>query len=400
MDTFAVNTIRPPKIPEKGHLLRVVPDNQQIAWNDTAVDLPRSTLPALLRQAADTSPDVVAVRDSTGSLTYLELVERVHQFAHHLDELGARRGTRIACALPRGIDAVVAQAAVFAVGAIYVPVDSSTPAAGDIVVGPAEIRDPRIADQPAVPLDHDPGFEDIAYLIHSSGGPVAVSHGAIAHSTLARLHRYGVAVRRFALISALTSDASLAGIWWTLASGGELVLLSPDTSTAVVELTAAVSSGGVSHTLLTPSLHHALLSAVDEVAPGMRQVIVTGASCPASLVSSHYRLLPEVSLVQEYGPVEAAGWCTSATLSPGAPVAVGTPIANASVWVLAGDRLAEAGEVGEVCVGGAGLAFGYLGAPGLTAARFGPHPVDAGRVVFRTGDLGRWRLDGQLEVLG
>ncbi|GLZ30956.1 hypothetical protein Lesp02_31450 [Lentzea sp. NBRC 105346] len=376
--------------------LRVVAENQQTKWNSTEVDLSLAPLPVLLRRTIAEHPEKVALRDSTGMLTYAELGTRIDSLAAHLRSLGLRR---VACELPRGMDAVVTQAAVFAAGATYVPGNAT-----DVVPADLVISEPPAPPELAGPLDVK--LDDIAYVIRTSGTsgrpkPVAVSHRAIANSTLARLHRYPTPVTAFALISPMTFDSSLAGIWWTLLCGGELRLLSPDTSEAVTELAEAMSGGAVSHTLLTPSLHRAALSTMDKAKPGLRQVIVAGEPCPRELVSEHYRMLPDVALVNEYGPTEAAVWCTAATLLPGADVVVGTPIANTEVWVVDDTGgLAPVGELGEVCVAGAGLADGYLGDPELTRAKFGPHPLDPDRLAYRTGDLGRWRADGQLELRG
>ncbi|TWP54158.1 amino acid adenylation domain-containing protein [Lentzea tibetensis] len=399
--------------------------------SDQNVEFPALTLPALLRRAAGRSPDAIAVRDARSALTYADLDAEIHRTAWYLKEQGVEPGVHVAVSLPRGVDAVVTQAALFTLGAVYVPVDASYPAelltsmitdvdarfliasTGQVITSPATRIDlddhavrRQIATRSAELLDRDPQLGDVAYVIHTSGTsgrpkPVAVSHRAIANSTQARLHRYPERVTGFALISPMTFDSSLAGIWWTLLSGGELRLLSPGTSDAVTELAEALTSGDVSHTLLTPSLHRILLSTVDRPSDVLRRVVVAGEACPQELVAEHHRVLPDVELVNEYGPTEAAVWCSSATLGPGADVVVGTPIANTELWIVdENGQVAEAGELGEVGVAGANLANGYLNDPELTAARFVPHPRDRSRLVYRTGDLGRWRADGQLELRG
>ncbi|RPF39372.1 non-ribosomal peptide synthetase [Streptomyces sp. TLI_185] len=408
--------------------------NELRAWNETTVDFPALPLPALLRQRAELCPDAIAVQDLSESLSYAELVAQAHRLARYLQGLGVQPGTRVACALPRGVPAIVVQVAVFALGAVHVPINAAYPEAllsrllADVDAQfMVAMQDQEVSskakridlDDPSVGravaalagdrLERDPMLKDLAYVIHTSGTsgrpkPVAVSHGAISNSMQAYAHRYSTPITRLVLVSPMTVDACLAGIWWTLLSGGCLRLLSPDTAQAVGELVSALSDGETSHTVLTPSLYRAVLSSVGTATTtpsALRQVMVAGEQCPPDLVSEHYRVLSDVDLVNGYGPTEAAVWCASATLQPGTDVVVGTPIANTELWVLdALGQIMAPGEFGEVCVGGVSLADGYLGNPELTRARFVPHPLDSRRVVYRTGDLGRWRADGRVELRG
>ena len=108
---------------------------------------------------------------------------------------------------------------------------------------------------------------------------------------------------------------------------------------------------------------------MDRPSSYLRQVIVAGEPCPPELVADHYRRMPEVELVNEYGPTEAAVWCSSATLRPDGDVVIGTPVANTQLWVLDPDgQVLPPGQFGEVCVAGAGLADGGIGGYGALAA--------------------------------
>ncbi|MEW2353366.1 amino acid adenylation domain-containing protein [Spirillospora sp. NPDC029432] len=392
---------------------------------------PALPLPALLRQRAEQRPDATAVRDRSMRLTYAELMAEMHRLARYLHERGVARGDRVACALPRGVPAVVAQAAIYAAGGVYVPVNADLPqgplasmmAALDArrVLGlrsqslPAgmdriDVDDPAvaagIAALPASPPGQDPPLDALAYIMHTSGTsgrpkPVAVSHGAASHSMQAYGHRYRDPIDAFAVIFPMTVDASIACVWWTLLSSGTVDLLSPDTATATEEMTSALSAGDVSHTILTPSLYRSILPALDGPSPALRQIMVAGEACDRQLVADHYRCMPGVALVNGYGPTETAVWCSSAALRPEDEVTVGTAIANTELLVIDADGgIAADGATGEVCVAGPNLAEGYLGDPDLTAARFVAHPADPGRRVYRTGDLGRWRQDGRLELHG
>ncbi len=385
------------------------------------------SLLTMLHASATRRAAAVAVVGAGRRLTYRDLLDEAHGLAEYLVKCGVRAGVPVASCLPRGVAAVVTQLAVLTIGAIYVPVDPAHPdpllrqllsgvrsrhlvvererdAVGDaqqIVVG-----DPAIPRSSSGRTWPEPPLDALAIVIHTSGStgrpkPVALSHRAIANSTQARLHRYHRGVGEFAMASPMTFDMSLVGIWWTFATGGTLRILAPDTAGMFSELADALSAGTLTHTMLTPSVYRQVLSTVHKPAPTLQQILVGGEPCPADLVEEHYRRMPEVELTNEYGPTEAAIWCAGATLRPGEDVVIGTPVLNTEVLVLEGDRqVVPAGEFGELCIGGPSLADGYLGLPGLTSTVFIPHPADPSRRIYRTGDRGRWRPDGRLEIRG
>jgi non-ribosomal peptide synthetase component F len=165
-----------------------------------------------------------------------------------------------------------------------------------------------------------------------------------------------------------------------------------------------VERAGVTHTLLVPSLYRALLEHADpRQLASLRCVIVAGEECPPEVVRLHHARLPGVALHNEYGPSEGTVWATACLLdgAGGGRVSIGRPVAGARVYLL--DDLLRpvpAGAVGEICIGGACVARGYLGLPDETARRFVADPfVRRGRI-YRTGDRGRFRPDGTLEFLG
>ena len=257
-----------------------------------------------------------------------------------------------------------------------------------------------------------PDPDSPAYLIYTSGSTgrpkgVVVTHRNLLGSTLARLQYYPEPVRRFLLLSPFTFDSSVAGVFWTLAQGGTLVLPKASASdvTAVVE---DIERLGVSHTLCIPSLYRLIL---DRAAGGellsLRAVIVGGESCPESLPRRHSEKAPWCRLYNEYGPTEATVWCTvyecPASGGRAGPqgVSIGRPIPGAEVFVLDGDRKpVPVGVPGEIYVGGVGVTRGYWDRPELTAQAFLAHPFSPGARVYRTGDLGCFLPSGDIEYLG
>ncbi|WP_328835644.1 amino acid adenylation domain-containing protein [Streptomyces europaeiscabiei] len=398
-------------------------------------DLPHpecdTTLWQLLCERAKELPGATAVTDPSESLTYAQLVDEVSAWARYLRADGIGAGDAVACTVPRGVRAVVAQLAVFAAGAVYVPVSADDPPdrLRDLLAGVETRRvlalsgqclpdgvDRVDLDDPTVHRSHTgvaeagslpgPSPEMRAYIIHTSGTsgrpkPVAVAHRAIAHTMRAYAHRFGTPVRCMAVVSPMTTDASLPGIWWPLLAGGTVWLAPADPQQALSDLAAQMAEGPVSHVLLTPSLYGAVLPLLEGPSPHLRQVVVGGEPCPSELAADHHRRMPGVELVNAYGPTEAAVWCTAAVLRPGEPVTVGTPLPGTPVLVIGGKgQPVPAGEVGEVCVTGAGLAQGYPGDAELTASRFVACPVDGRQRMYRTGDLGRFDECGRLELLG
>ena len=258
----------------------------------------------------------------------------------------------------------------------------------------------------------------LAYAIFTSGSTgrpkgVMVSHANAVSSTLARPAFYGAApLTGVLMLSSLSFDSSVAGLFWTLSQGGLLCLPQDDDHRDPVRLARLIQQHRLSHVLCLPSLHAQILPLLDRHAPAC--VIVAGEACAPELVASHAQALPATALVNEYGPTEASVWCAAHRVLDGAPhaehvpgglrdttVPIGGPIAGARLHVL-DEGLAPCGigMPGELYVGGQGVTRGYWRRPGLSAERFVADPFGSGARLYRTGDLVRWRPDGCLEFIG
>lgn len=383
------------------------------------------TLATVFESQADRAPGQVAAEAVDGVLTYRELDEAANWFAHRLLARGVAPGERVLCGFARGCAALVAQLAVYKAGAVYVPVDPTAPpeplrllaaqaraaailsTAADLhlvadLAPVAQAVDLSVRDSTRPQRQTSPA--DTAYLVFTSGSTgepkgVLVSHRAIVSTTLARFAFYDTLVRRFLLLWQLTFDAAIGCTWWALASGGVIEFAPVDLDGMMASVDAMLDgSKQISHTAITPSHYYSALQRATMVTGGPEAVVVAGETCPPHLIDEHFRLLPDTRLYNEYGPTEAAVWCTGAELLPGQEVTAGRAIQAAEVLVLDADaREVPVGEVGEIHIGGAGLAQGYLDDPDLTARKFVEHTH--GRR-YRTGDLGRLRADGSLVVLG
>ena len=254
--------------------------------------------------------------------------------------------------------------------------------------------------------------ENPAYLIYTSGSTgkpkgVLVSHGNLVHSTLARFRYYQEPLDSFLLLSPFAFDSSVAGVFWTLCRGGMLIIPEEDSHQDPTYLAELIARHSVSHLLGLPALYELILR---HGGPGqlssLRTVIVAGEPCSPELVQHHTETLPQAALFNEYGPTEATIWssvhrCDWSIDQHSVPI--GRPVANTQIYVFDSQfEPVPIGVIGEVYIGGDGVARGYLNHPDLTAERFVPDPfgVKPGARLYKTGDLARFLADGNIEYVG
>ncbi|MEU4329170.1 amino acid adenylation domain-containing protein [Nonomuraea dietziae] len=400
-------------------------------------------VPELIEASAHGRPEAPAVLCGERTVTYGELWASAGELAVALRGHGVREGDVVGVCLPRSIEAIVALLAVWRAGAAYLPLDPDDPPErhapaletagaarvvsriglpGDIqVIDPAtphpkapqapQAKAPYL-ESPHGPPPAPPGPSSAAYAIATSGSTgrpktVLVEHGALAARVRWMREEYGLTpADRVVQFASLSFDAHVEEIFPALAAGACLVLL-PEGATGLPDVLGSPAGRGVTVLDLPTAYWHGLTETADEVAwpPGLRLVIIGGEQADAAAVA-RWRAGPcrDVRLVNTYGPTETTVIATAADL--GADDAarrppIGRPIAATSALVLDGrGRPLPAGAAGELVVGGAGVARGYLGRPDLTADRFVPDPSGHGARRYRTGDRARLRSDGSLEFLG
>ncbi|MET0401504.1 MAG: amino acid adenylation domain-containing protein, partial [Cystobacter sp.] len=395
-------------------------------------------MPGLLAAVAARAPDAVAVVQGSRRLTQGELLAQAHRLARHLRSLGVGPESRVALCLERSPELVVAVLAIHAAGGAYVPLDAAYPrerlafmledARPAVVITREGLRGlltsascpvvcldteaQVIAAHPAEPLALARLPDSAAYVIYTSGSTgqpkgVVVSHRNLVHSTRARTAHYGPTPPVYLLLSSISFDSSVAGLFWSLCEGGCLVLPEEETTPELHALTALITRERVTHLLTVPSLYRVMLEQAPKGAlDTLRAAIVAGEPCPTTLVERHHALLPAAELHNEYGPTEGTVWATVhrfAASGPAARVSIGRPIRDVTVYVLdAAARPVPPGVPGELYIGGAGIARGYLERPELTAERFLPDPFGLvpGQRLYRTGDRVRFLADGTLDFLG
>jgi amino acid adenylation domain-containing protein len=387
---------------EEQHMLMCFVDG-----GHAAPDEPRC-VHLLFHDQAKKNPNATAVVAGGTRISYGELKRRCDQIAVCLAASGIGPGARVAFWANRSAETVATILGTLSAGAAYVPLDPAWPEArvaaivaeaGATYVNPAAL----LAEDEIDRVPAEPTLDDLAYILYTSGSSgrakgVAVTHRNLAHSTGARPAVYGERVGSFLLASPFSFDSSVAGLFWALCDGGTLVIPPDGFLDDLPALALALAAERVTHWLSIPSLYAALLRHVEQpLSSSLRTVIVAGEACPPDLVAQHRALLPEVRLFNEYGPTEATVWCTAGELT-GPSVHIGRPIPGARVEVV--DRHLKPvpiGVPGEIVISGAGIAAGYIGQPETTAERF---IVRDGVRCYRSGDLGRFRSDGSLELLG
>ena len=409
-------------------------DERRLSVAALGPDLPDDdrTIHEIIETIAAERPDAPAVTFEGDTLSYGELLRRADALATRLVALGVDRSQPVGLYLHRSIEMVVGIVGILRSGAAYVPLDPSYPQehiatllsgdAIDVVVTqgdlansvPQPITTIQVEDRSTTPTGtHWPRSTsaDLAYIIHTSGSTgrpkgVMVTHRNLVHSTNARNLHYGGGVKRFLLLSSFSFDSSIAGIFWTLTTGGTLVLPSPGLEHDADALLDLAQHHEVTHTLCLPTLYQVLLehAQADELAT-LEVAIVAGEACPPGVLEAHMALLPRTQLHNEYGPTEATVWCTAHRASPddvGKPLPIGRPIAGARISLLDthGHRV-PLGFPGELCAAGPGLTPGYLNRPDLTAERFVTVEIgDTAERVYRTGDLSASTPRGDIIYLG
>nr|WP_145488694.1 MULTISPECIES: non-ribosomal peptide synthase/polyketide synthase [Streptomyces] len=386
--------------------------------------VPAVTLPALVEAAVDRRPDAPALAASGSLLTFAEAEARANRLAHRLIARGAGPGDVVALLLPRSVDMVLAQLAVTKAGAAFLPVDPAYPEERIALMlrdaAPALTLDAKeIAGLLAAPPDEVPGhrpgdadrtrpldLDDPAYVIYTSGSTgtpkgVVVTHRGLAAFAAAEAAHYQVAEGDRVLAFATPSfDASVLELCMSLPHGARLVVPRPGPLLGA-ELADVLRAERITHTLLPPAALATLPAGTPGTLPDLKTLIVGAEACGADLVA---RWAPHHRMVNSYGPTEAtvvATWSAPLTADGGAPP-IGRPLPATGAYVLdARLRPVPDGVAGELWLSGPVLARGYLGRPGLTAARFRADPFGPpGSRMYRTGDLVRRDSGGELHYLG
>jgi amino acid adenylation domain-containing protein len=401
------------------------------------VQYPRDRLiQELFEEQVARTPDAVAVIYESQQLTYQELNERSNRLAHYLRAQTKPEGECVAVCMSRSLEMLVAQLAILKAGGTYVPIDPELPQerqrfmVGDSgsrcvvamqpaaswlppdvhwfdVNGAASTIEGEARTNPVGRASHVPAY--VMYTSGSTGEPkgVVVPHRAVIRLVINNGYAQIEPGDCVAHCSNPAFDASTLEIWGPLLNGARMLIVSPETVLEAEKFAAVLEQHRVTMLWLTVGLFNQYRQALQSVISGLKYLLVGGDVLDPRTIREVLERSPPQILLNGYGPTESTTFATThriESVSEGAKsVPVGRPIANTRIYIL--DRYLQPvpiGVVGEIHIGGDGVALGYLNRPELTAERFiaDPFEADPQARLYKSGDLGRYHADGTIEFLG
>jgi amino acid adenylation domain-containing protein len=387
-------------------------------WSRNDVAFPQTTLDSIFAEQVQRTPEAIAVIGADGrECTYAEIDARSTSLARYLASQGVGPDIPVGVRMPRSADSVIAILAILKAGGVYLPLDPAYPAdrlaymeanAGALLtltsIDHAETAAELHTSQDATRL---------AYIIYTSGTTgqpkgVAIPHSAAVNLVHARNAGYDPLTPgdRVMAVTSVSFDVSVGQLLFPLLKGATIVIAGDVKTMGPAGFWKLVSERRVTIVNFVPSFVDSILDGIPEAGPlHLKRLLLGGEALTGAMLSRVQRMLPGLEVVNIYGPTET---CIDATahIATGADCAtailpIGRPLANYRTYILnAHMSPVGAGVTGELYIGGAGLARGYVNAPELTAERFVDDPFEPGARLYRTGDRARWRRDGCIEFLG
>lgn len=404
-----------------------------LTWGKNSRPYPNKAVHEIFEELVERSPNSVAIVVGEREYSYRELSDRSNQLARELHKVGIGPGKRVGLLMRRSFETIASMLAILKLGAAYVPLDKDYPAqrieflSRDCELA-AVLTTPDMVDRvPAgqqivradeaknnsselLKIEVDP--DQAAYVIYTSGSTgqpkgVEVPHRGIVRLVFAQEYAHFGPSETTLQLAPLSFDASTLEIWAALLHGGTCVLYSGSRIDAE-QVGAAVKNHHVSTLWLTSSLFNSIIDESPEALAPVRQLLAGGEALSVSHVRRAFKALKDTQLINGYGPTENTTFScchriSAETLKTRSSIPIGKPIANTDAFILdKRGEIAASGVPGELCLGGDGLAIGYVNRPELTAQKFvSLKLVDgASHRLYRTGDICRWLNDGTIEFLG
>jgi amino acid adenylation domain-containing protein len=404
-----------------------------IDWNDTSADYPREKcVHQIIEEQVERTPDSLAVLFGEQQLTYRKLNERANQIAHYLRKLGAGPEVPVGMYLERSAELAITILGILKSGSPFVPLDTIYPIERRaeiihdsgmkiLVTQNALVTDKFESDLTLLCLDgqhelletesiqnpvHVVTPENLAYIIYTSGSTgkpkgVEISHRSLVNCLLSANKHLGLSAGNISMaVFSPTFDVSVFDLLSPLCLGATVVVASKEEMYDSALLSKRILELPLTWMSASPATWRMLLETGWQGKAGLK-IISTGEALPPDIANRLMEIAGEVYNL--YGPTEATIWCAVMRLTPGHPVTIGRPIANTRLYILDSHlRPVPVGVVGELYIGGDGLARGYHNLPELTAEKFIRDPFNnqPGGCLFRTGDLAHFQQNGEIDVLG
>jgi amino acid adenylation domain-containing protein len=401
-------------------------------WNRTEADYPRtSTIAEIFSAQAARTPDAIALISQGRSFTYRQLDENTNCLARHLQSLGVKPDTLVGVAMGRSATLVSSLLGILKAGGAYVPLDPTFPedrlslviedsgmsvllttndsrahlppgAAGLSIL---DAEDSSIAQESPLAVASTATSESLAYVIYTSGSTgrpkgVMVENRNVVNFFTGMDRAIGCGPGVWLAVTSVSFDISVLELIWTLTRGFTVVVHGDEGSSTIAD---EIARYDVTHLQMTPSLARMLtLDRRAYAALGsLKQMLLGGEAVPAALIH-HLRQVFHGEIHNMYGPTETTIWSTTCRVEEvSSSVSIGRPIANTQIYMLDADlNPVPPGEIGELFIGGDGVARGYWKRPELTAERFLTIPALSSQRLYRTGDLARFLPDGNIDFLG
>ncbi|WP_181280581.1 non-ribosomal peptide synthetase [Aphanothece hegewaldii] len=408
-------------------------------WNNTEVDYPKNQcLHQKFEQQVKKTPNAIAVIFENQQLTYLELNHKANQLAHYLQNLGVKPDVLVGICLERSLEMIIGILGILKAGGAYVPIDPTYPidrqsfmlkdAQISILLTHSDVVEMQnFASVPnqIICLDQDWEIisqysnlnplsnvksEDEVYIIYTSGSTgkpkgVINTHQGLINRLVWMQETYQLsATDKILQKTSISFDVSVWEIFWPLREGSCLILAKPDGQKDRSYLIQLIIDQQITTLHFVPSMLQIFLddSKIKDC-QSLKRVICSGEALPIELQNRFFESL-DAELHNLYGPTEAAidvTYWSCQREQKYLSVPIGRPIANTQIYLLDKNaKLVSIGVTGEIHIGGDGLARGYYNRPDLTAEKFIPHPFEAGKRLYKTGDLARYLSDGKIEYLG
>lgn len=408
-------------------------------FNNTKTEYPRDmSIQEVFMHQVKSISDSIAVVYNQVSLTYSQLNNKADALAAFLRHKGVKKGSIVALMCNKSIEMIIGILAVLKAGGAYMPIDPAYPMdrvkymlddSGSEIMLTYNIDwrmneqdlNPILASIEVIDLGEEDNFvahtsesqyvgeaEDMAYVIYTSGSTGKPKGAVIKHRNVIRLVKNANYVSfdsgdRIIQTGAMVFDASTFEIWGALLNGLSMYIVDEDVILDPPKLGEAILNYKITTMWLTSPLFNQLSLQKPEIFKSLKYLLVGGDVLSPKHINSVRKICKDIKIINGYGPTENTTFSTCFTIDREYEenIPIGKPISNSTAYIIDRyNRLQPVGALGELCVGGDGVALGYINNPGLTMEKFVDNPFSMDQKMYKTGDMARWLPDGNIEFLG